>query len=673
MQSTTNLVEATANKIEERIRKMIKLRKEIISNTNNFREFKIMKSEIIHQLVEYESDFRQLSTIIKSVTTQNVVQKENADLTNKQLERLENKMKILEKENYKILETNQELQRKLGNVTNSNCDKDSYINDLLTKIGYLENIIKDYQKKYEVVRISSPETFEHNIPGRTNNYLSKYNEFSRSILRNSNNNQNNSMSSNYKKDLNLNYDYNRDYLNLNTNNIFDKREAMNSSSINLRPKSNTNYFKESRLGKSANLEAESRYNEYILSRSYVKNNLNEDFRNNAKASLNQEANKSIADDYNNNNISSNNFFRRSLLSDYTPHEKSNLHQINYQIVNNNNNNNVDFERSSIRTPNQPESKNEIRNSNLSNKKTNERERSNLNNQNQNQNKKQNNLNNINIINDLKEEKTPTNKKDISEIENNNNNNNNQAEFAKSNGAPFKKATESQLINSAESANNNFLSEKDKANLVSEILLKVFSSDNINTTLKRKYGEDFQFKLTDKNVENSFLLEVDKDVKVLVSKEKSENKPSDIKANIVNYKELRKSLRTYSPEGKYIDPNNPYFKKKILEMTKNSKNNNSGNASDATKYNFSELMKSSGGFDQTCKSLDNNNKNNNNEGKERSNSSNVRGFDLIKSSNNASKAQCPSGAAGYTSLKDYFLKNANFVKGLDRRNSPGKLN
>jgi len=173
MQTTSNLVDATANKIEERIRKMIKLRKEIISNTNNFREFKVVKSEIIHQLVEYENDFRQLSTIIKSVTTQNIIQKENSDLNQMQLERSENKIKLLEKENFQILENNQELQRRLASVTSSNCDKDSYINDLLTQIGYLENIIKDYQKKYEVIRVS-PDTFQHNIPGKTDYNDNKY-------------------------------------------------------------------------------------------------------------------------------------------------------------------------------------------------------------------------------------------------------------------------------------------------------------------------------------------------------------------------------------------------------------------------------------------------------------------------------------------------------------------
>ena len=69
---TSNLVDATVNKVEDKIKKLIKLRKNIISNTNNFREFKEMKSDIIHQLVEYEGDFRQLTTIISSVTQQNI-------------------------------------------------------------------------------------------------------------------------------------------------------------------------------------------------------------------------------------------------------------------------------------------------------------------------------------------------------------------------------------------------------------------------------------------------------------------------------------------------------------------------------------------------------------------------------------------------------------------------
>ncbi len=695
MQTTTYLVDATTNKIEERIRNMTKLRKEIISNTNNFREFKIIKSEVIHKLMEYESDFRQLSTIIKSVTTQNLVQKENADLTNKQFERLEHKVKILEKENFQIMETNQELQRRLGNVTSSNCDKDSYIKDLLTKIGYLENIIKDYQKKYEVVRLS-PETFDHKIPGRTNNYLSKYNEFSRSLQSSSNNNNLNSLSVNYKKDLNLNYDYDREYLDYisNNDNNFEKRHAaMNSSSsLNynlIRPKS-TSFFKESRISNSTDIEADSRYNDYILIKSSVKNNLKTLKPNfdNPKSNFNKEISKSFTDYYNNNNS-----HKRSQLSDFTPHEKSNLQQKNYQSNINNNENIIDIERSSdLRTPNKIES-NEMRNSKSSHKIIKEKEVGGdfyI--------KKQGN---IKIINELKEEKEVTNK-DFEENEanrnknniNNNNNNNinqNQAEFAKSNGAPFKKASEIPQTKSAASAAenennktlNNILNEKDKANLVSEILLKVFSSDSINTTLKRKYGEDFQFKLTDKNVENSFLLEVEKDVKVLINKEKAENKPSGNKAaDNINYKELRRSLRTYSPEGKFIDPNNPYLRKKIFEMTKNSKSNNGINNL-AQNYNFSELMKSSSGFDNTCKSLDKNindinNNNNIGEARERSNSSKVRGFDLINKANNAAKAiggasSSNAAASGYTSLKDYFMKNANFVKGLDRKEAPAKLN
>jgi len=577
---------------------MIKLRKEIISNSNTFREFKIIKSEIIHQLVEYESDFRQLSTIIKSVTSQNLVQKENAEIATMQLERLEIKVKILEKENFQILETNQELQRRLGSVTYSNCDKDTYINDLLTKISYLENIIQDYQKKYEVF-ILSPETFEHNVPKGTNNYFRKFNEFSRTLT---SNNFNNNSSSNYKKDLNLNYDYNRDYLGLNNN--FDIRDAMNYSAVNLRPRS-SNYLKESNL--TSKFEGESRNNNY-LNRS-IANNLNEDAKFDSRSRFYVEANKNI--NYVNND------YKSSVLSVYTPFEKTSINNY-YQYKNNEFSNNK-----------KESADEEARNSNLS-KLNKERESDNINNNNSNDNYS-----------------------------------NNLVDFSKSNGAPFKKATEPLLINRSENIENKpkiLFNEKDKANLVSEILLKVFSSDSINSTLKRKYGEDFQFKLTDKNVDNLFLLEVEKDMKVLIKKEKAENKPSGNKNENLNYKELRKSLRTYSPEGKYIDPNNAYFKKKILEMTKNSKNNNSN----STQNNLSELMKGSAGFVNSCKSVEKKN----NEEREISNSNKVMAFDLIKASANN---QGESGGR-YTSLKDYFINNSNFVKNLDRKQrSPIKLN
>jgi len=638
MQSTTiNLVEATSNKIEERIRKMIKLRKEIINNTNNFREFKIIKSDIIHQLVEYESDFRQLNTIIKSVTSQNTIQKENAEINQKQMEKLETNIKYFERENFQILEINQELQRRLASVTSSNCDKDSYINDLLTKITYLENIIKDYQKKYEVMRIC-PETFEHKIP-RTDNYLSKYNEFTRS------NNNNIPCDLSYKKNLNLNYDYDKEFSlidnikpslksNFSSKNIkkIDSfiNEVSNPSLFVLRPRSSKNLI-ENHFN---DLEASSS-RPYLDMRSYINDLKEEAYHKNLspRGSLNLDFNKS------GNNII--NEIKKSVLNDYPSYEKSSLnnnYKENQEIV-------KDFQS------NNNLNNNEIRNSkfienNILNKKLSVEDLRISNNSNK----------NINMINEFRDENLKDNNlyNPAFEFEENTN-------FTKSNGGPFKKPSD-QFIYSNENHINNSkgLNEKDKANLVSEILLKVFSSDSINTTLKRKYGEDLQFKLTDKNVDSAFLLEVEKDVKTLLNKEKLQNKPIGNINDPVNYKEIRRSIRTHSPEGKYIDPNNPYFKKKILEMTNNSKNFNSNKS-----YNFNEPMKSSGGFDSNRKSIDKIMNIENNEPRERSNSSSIKRIDLLK---NGSKAQDRNG---FTSLKDYFINNSNFVKNLGKNESPVK--
>ncbi len=634
MQTTSNLVEATANKIEERIRKIIKLRKNIISNTNNFREFKIVKSEIIHQLVEYENDFRQLNTIIKSITTQNIIQKENADLHVKQLERNENNLKILEKENFQIGESNQELQKRLANVVSSNCDKDSYINNLLTKIGYLENIIKDYQKKYEVIRIS-PETFVHNYPGPTDSYLSRYNEFSRNVK------SNNDVNLNYKKELNLNYDYERDYFDLNNmkrnlNNTVDKNylnkkeknnfDATNVSTVNFQTKS-INFINDNNF--SENFDNASGYQNFSYKDS--KNNVNENNLSSKNFVNDLDINKTV--DINNKN----NDFKKSILSNYTPHEKLLMQKNNFDTNNNykNNHNNLKDNIEYIKITNYIDA-----NETNTNKKS------------------------LNFTNEINEDKQNVKEYNSPIYINENNENTNkslQIEFSKSNGGAFKKSSEQLNENNLNKSLN--ISEKDRANLVLDILLKIFSSDNINTTLKRKYGEDLQFKLTDKNVDALFLLEVEKDVKVLLNKEK-EDKIPNITSNVnsndnVNYKGIRKSIRTYSPEGKLIHMQNPYFKKKILQMDNNTIRSNKNKIS----INLNDL-KYNPSFNRTCKSVEKNSKND--ENRERSNSSNLRSIDLMKNTK-------LHGENGYSSLKDYFIKNSNYIKGLDKRKSSSNNN
>ncbi len=67
-------------------------------------------------------------------------------------------------------------------------------------------------------------------------------------------------------------------------------------------------------------------------------------------------------------------------------------------------------------------------------------------------------------------------------------------------------------------NKNSL-EKIRANTVSDLLLKIFSSANISRTLKRKFGENFEIKLTDKDVDPNFISMIENEVNELIDFEK----------------------------------------------------------------------------------------------------------------------------------------------------------
>ena len=62
-------------------------------------------------------------------------------------------------------------------------------------------------------------------------------------------------------------------------------------------------------------------------------------------------------------------------------------------------------------------------------------------------------------------------------------------------------------------------EKERANFVSNLLLKIFSKSNVLRILKRKFGENFEIKLTDKEVDPNFVLILEEEVNELLRKEK----------------------------------------------------------------------------------------------------------------------------------------------------------
>ena len=160
------LLDATTNKIMDKIEKNNRLRKEIINYTNNFREYKLLKTDIIESLLENENDFKQLNIIVKSLTNQCYLQKD-------QVTSLENELNNSKDEFSIACETIQEMQKKFDNLKSENEEKDLFVHELLTKINFLENvIIRDYQTRIYVSKYD--KMFSYKSPFRNDEALKKF-------------------------------------------------------------------------------------------------------------------------------------------------------------------------------------------------------------------------------------------------------------------------------------------------------------------------------------------------------------------------------------------------------------------------------------------------------------------------------------------------------------------
>ena len=108
-------------------------------------------------------------------------------------------------------------------------------------------------------------------------------------------------------------------------------------------------------------------------------------------------------------------------------------------------------------------------------------------------------------------------------------------------------------------------EKEKATHISDLLLKIFSSKIINKTLKRKFGDNFQIKLTDKESDPNFIELVENEVDYLI--EKDLEKEQNIRERLNSNRTRKNRISSISP--KYFDNSKENrFKKTFNNFTKN---------------------------------------------------------------------------------------------------------
>jgi len=86
----------------------------------------------------------------------------------------------------------------------------------------------------------------------------------------------------------------------------------------------------------------------------------------------------------------------------------------------------------------------------------------------------------------------------------------------------------------------------------QILLKVFSDEQMNYFLKKKFGENYHLKLTDKEIDSQFLNKINNEVIHFDEKE-------NFKLNNFDMKEINKCIKTLSP--KQFDFSGEYHSKK----------------------------------------------------------------------------------------------------------------
>lgn len=407
MQTNLNLLDSTSNKINDKINMISKLRKEIINYTNNYREFKLLKSDIIETFLDNENDLRQLDVIIKTVSNQNYIQRETIDDLNNKINTLQNSLKISEKEISSLNLQNETLQEEIKKLNNSNETKDLFIHDLLSKVNFLENVIRDYQRRIYISRYD--KMFTYKSPFKNAEELKKF--YDNNLPRTAH-----EISNSQYHLMKIN--------NFSNSNTFEKiiQKEFNS------------------LGKKQN-----KANNKLKERPSTSN-----FKDNLLSAKENETDNNKEADFN------------ALLKD-----KKESSSITDKLI-----------KSS---------------KNLQN------------NENYKENDNKNNKNNL-------LPKTPqsnTNSDDCKSVENNKSN------FPSNELYPNKGKSENNQI----LIKDKISLEKERADLVSSLLLKIFSAPKISRILKRKFGESYEIKLTDKDVDPKFIYMIETEINQLMEIEK----------------------------------------------------------------------------------------------------------------------------------------------------------
>lgn len=223
------LTENIIQKIEQRSYDINKMRKHLINFTNNFREFKAIKANLINQLFEYESSFNQANNIFKTIY-ENIKNYEEifADLKLKHLTNTE-KINILTEENNKFQEDIFKLNKSNEFKNELNEDKDYFIKELLGKVKYLENIVRDYQKKIYIPKYTNVLDYKFNN-------FERFKDFYKSLK---------------NTEASKNKDFNTDMHKINIhNNTKETYDSLNSNS-NLNTKFNKTFSYNNKRNKSA--------------------------------------------------------------------------------------------------------------------------------------------------------------------------------------------------------------------------------------------------------------------------------------------------------------------------------------------------------------------------------------------------------------------------------------
>lgn len=463
----TGLLDATTNKILDKIEKNNRLRKEIINYTNNFREYKLLKSDIIERLLENENDFKQLNIIVKSLSNQSYLQKD-------QVESLNEKIFSLENELINSQASIEEMQKNNDYLNSENEEKDNFIHELLTKINFLENVVKDYRTRIYISKYD--KMFSYKSPFKNDENLKKF----------------------YEKFLPTDYKY--PFIHLSSKGTLGKKFDESPERLDKLKKETLKSLLKNRPKSSNHLIADIKMN-------------NKNENNKLTPSISPDEKKNI-------NTSLNKYFSLNGIN----LKKTNSKNSNLSIKNNSN----EF-------------------SPMNNHNNNQNEENDFSNENNNQQQYIYEINNKSKNNFVDTEEACRKIAISSNGFKSTGEGNFQKELYHSSSNNFNEENFEQN-NNLNSTNKKTSQEKERANFVSNLLLKIFSKPNVLRILKRKFGENFEIKLTDKEVDPNFVIILEEEVNELLKKEKQKEFMINerMEANKFRKKSRPSLIRSISP-------------------------------------------------------------------------------------------------------------------------------